>query len=305
MIIYSKENNIDINAIEREITHIKSILENERNLKKLLNKYMDRISDAVNKINNPTDINVIHKCLESLKKNLDNVNNLISSFSDLLNTLNTIKENIDNEKVIEYNNSYKDIFNRYLQVNNEVYSFTYGLMQYTFITFPEETIKEELIYELSKDNKKETVVVSPDLMENTLIISEKNQNVILPYTIVDLKDKLKDNPEEYKTIQDIIDKCYTRSLSAYKNPSLSRFKESLSLIRERENGSLKKALDLGLELFFNSNLHPAIITACKNLDELDIYLDYLENGETDKFTCFNVIFDVAPIMVKNKRGSGF
>ena len=305
MIIYSKENNIEIDVIENEITHIKSILENERNVKKLLVSYMDRISKAVNEINNPTDINAIHKCLENLKKNLDNVNSLNNSYSDLLNVLNNLKENIDNEKVIEYNNSYKTVFDKYLKVNNEVYNFINELMQYTFISFPEEIVKEELIYELPKENKNEIATISTDFKENTLIISERNQNVVLPYTIADLQNKLNENNSKYQTIQDIIDNCYTRPLSLYRNPALSRFKESLSLIREREKGSLKQALDLGLELFFNSNLHPAIITACKNLDELDIYLDYLEDGETDKFTCFNVVFDVAPMIVKNKRSSGF
>ena len=36
-----------------------------------------------------------------------------------------------------------------------------------------------------------------------------------------------------------------------------------------------------------------------------LYLDYLENGETRQFTCFNVIFDFAPIVVKNKKSQGF
>jgi len=36
-----------------------------------------------------------------------------------------------------------------------------------------------------------------NLKENTLIISEKTQNVILPYTISELKQKLKDNSEQY------------------------------------------------------------------------------------------------------------
>lgn len=53
-----------------------------------------------------------------------------------------------------------------------------------------------------------------------------------------------------------------------------------------------------MELLFNYNLHPAIISACKNIDELDIYLDYLENNETDKFNCFNIKFEIAPSISK-------
>ena len=72
-------------------------------------------------------------------------------------------------------------------------------------------------------------------------------------------------------------------------------------MKKKENGSIKDAFDLGMELLFNYNLHPAIITACKNLDELDIYLDYLENNETDKFDCFKIVFEIAPIVVKNRK----
>lgn len=305
MVIYSEDKNIEINTIESEKNHIKSILENEKNLKKLLVSYMDKISNAVNTMTNPVDIDAIHKCLEDLKINLDNVNSLISSLTDLLSNLNDIKDNIDKEKVINYNNSYTRTFDKFLKVNNEIYSFMEGLLQYTCITFPEETVKEEIICNQVKNNEPATVDDVSNLKENTLIISEKNQNVVLPYTISELKQKLKDNNEQYQTLQDVVEKCYTRPLSVYKNDPLSRFKESLSLIKEREKGSIKKAFDLGLELFFNSNLHPAIISACKNLDELDIYLDYLENGETQKFSCFNIVFDVAPLVVKSKRSLDF
>lgn len=305
MVIYSEDKNIEINVIESEINHIKSILENERNLKKLLVSYMDRISNAVNNMTNPTDINAVHKCLEDLKINLDNVNSLISSLTDLQNRLNDIKDNLDKAKIEDYNNSYTGTFDKFLKVNNEIYSFMEGLLQYTCITFPEETVKEEIICDQVKSNEPINVDDVSNLKENTLIISEKNQNVVLPYTISELKQKLKDNSEQYQTLQDVVENCYTRPLNLYKNAPLSRFKESLNLIKEREKGSLKKAFDLGLELFFNSNLHPAIISACKNLDELDIYLDYLENGETQKFSCFNIVFDVAPLVVKSKRSQGF
>lgn len=297
MIIFSEEKNLEIDSIENEITYIKSILENEKSLKKLLVSYMNLISNAVNNMTNPIDINAVHKCLENLKLNLDNVNSLISSITDLLNTLNNIKDNIDKLKILDYNCSYTETFDRYLQINNEVYSFINGLLQYTCIIFPEETVNEEIIYDQTKNNEKENVDNLSNLKENTLIISEKNQNVVLPYTISELKDYA----GEYQSLQDIVEKYYTRPLSLYKNAPLSRFKEALNLIKEKEKGSLKQALDLGLELFFNSNLHPAIISACKNLDELDIYLDYLENGETHKFSCFDIVFDVAPVVVKNKR----
>lgn len=50
-----------------------------------------------------------------------------------------------------------------------------------------------------------------------------------------------------------------------------------------------------------SKLHPAVITACKNIDELDIYLAYLETNELDKFDIFDVVFDIPPILENDKQ----
>ena len=32
-----------------------------------------------------------------------------------------------------------------------------------------------------------------------------------------------------------------------------------------------------------------------NLDELDIYLDYLDNNQTDKYNCFSITFEIPPL----------
>ncbi len=137
--------------------------------------------------------------------------------------------------------------------------------------------------------------------ENTLIISEIDKKVVLPYELKALKNKLENSNNTYSSIDDIINEKYTLPISLYKNPFISRFRESYKLMRNKEKTSIKEAFDLGFELMFNYNLHPAIITACKNLDELDIYLDYLENGETNKFNCFKIKFEIPPTVVKSKH----
>lgn len=137
--------------------------------------------------------------------------------------------------------------------------------------------------------------------ENTLIISEIDKKVVLPYELKALKNKLENSNNTYSSIDDIINEKYTLPISLYKNPFISRFRESYKLMRNKEKTSIKDAFDLGFELMFNYNLHPAIITSCKNLDELDIYLDYLENGETNKFNCFKIKFEIPPTVVKSKH----
>ena len=134
---------------------------------------------------------------------------------------------------------------------------------------------------------------------NTLIISDSNQNVVLPYKVIELEEKLKKN-KKYKTLQEVIKNEYTLPLETFKNPTKSRFREAFQLIKKKEHGSLKEAIELGFELMFQSDLNPAIIAACKDLDELDIYLDCLDDNELDKFSCFKIEYNVPPTK-KGKR----
>ena len=71
-------------------------------------------------------------------------------------------------------------------------------------------------------------------------------------------------------------------------------------MRNKEKKSKKQAILLGLELMFEFNLHPAIITACQNLEQLDIYLDCLEDNELEKLSCFKVIYKVL-LKLKNEK----
>jgi hypothetical protein len=68
-------------------------------------------------------------------------------------------------------------------------------------------------------------------------------------------------------------------------------------MKDKENASLPQCLDMALELSFNTLLNPAIIPACKSLDELDIYLDCLYNNKLDKFPLFEIEYDVAPLKI--------
>ena len=136
------------------------------------------------------------------------------------------------------------------------------------------------------------------LVENTLTISETNKTVTLPYKMADLKALLRDNPDKYNSLSDVISDKYTIPISEYKFAALSRFREAYKLIINKEHGSKKQALNLACEMFSNYNLHPAVITACKNLNELDIYLSCLEFNELEDFRFFKVVYDVLPVVNK-------
>jgi plasmid stabilization system protein ParE len=142
-----------------------------------------------------------------------------------------------------------------------------------------EVDEEKIIKDKLEDNK-------------TLIISEKDNKVYLPYTreeILNISEKQKN-----KKVADIINENFVLSLDLYKNASKARFREGYNLMKNKEKRSKMDAMLFGTELMFDGNLHPAIITACKSVDELDIYLDCLEDNELEKFPCFKIVYKAMP-----------
>lgn len=105
---------------------------------------------------------------------------------------------------------------------------------------------------------------------------------------------------ECTKLRELIEKNYTVPLSRYKHGCISRFREAFVLVREREKGSVFAAFDLAIELFFTKYLHPAIITACKRLDWLDVYLDCLDKNELDEFPFFKIRYESNNLKGKRK-----
>lgn len=136
---------------------------------------------------------------------------------------------------------------------------------------------------------------------DTLIISEEKNQVILPYKLSEVEKQYKKSKKKYASVEELIQNEYIVSTDNFKNPVKSRFREAYQLIKKKEHGHLKEAIELGFELMFQSNLNPAIIAACKSLKELDIYLDCLDENELDKFSCFNIVYNVKPTKGKPKK----
>ncbi len=150
----------------------------------------------------------------------------------------------------------------------------------------------------------EEKVIENSLEDNkTLVISEEDGKVYLPYTKEDIKKDVLQN--KGTKISEVIDQKYVLPLDKYKNSMRARFREGYNLMYYREKKSKRSAIMLGIELMFESNLHPAIISACKTLEELDIYLDCLEDNELEKFSCFKIIYKSLPTLHKNNKAQEF
>lgn len=126
---------------------------------------------------------------------------------------------------------------------------------------------------------------------NVLIISEKKQKAYLPYKYKEVEKIHKNSNNKYNSIIEVIQDLYVLPLKKFKNSLIARFRETFNLIIHKENGSVIRALDLALELMFKYNLNPIIIAACRNLDELDMYLDCLDENELFDFKCFQIRFE--------------
>lgn len=135
---------------------------------------------------------------------------------------------------------------------------------------------------------------------DTLLISEVLNKVILPYTGEEVEKIIEDENNEFSTKEQVIDAIFTKPLSDYKYQAKSRYNETIKLVKNSEDFGAVNSISFALEMMRKRYLHPAIITACRNVEELYVYLDCLEKNELDDFKIFNIKYELHPIVVKNK-----
>ena len=155
----------------------------------------------------------------------------------------------------------------------------------------------EIMENIANTDVQEILEQNEDNEKRILIISEKQENVILPYSEKAIEQQIQDGI--YTTKEEAIQKEYTIPLSKYKNEALSRVTEGYKLARKKSGKTVNESIKYSLNLLFERRLHPAIITACRNIDELDIYLACLEENVIKLFDFFEVVFEYAPTKVKN------
>ena len=261
---------------------------------------MNKISDFIDKLQDVKDSDKLFSVLENIKKALDASSDNIKLLDILQKEIEEILTQINLEKTVEiqkFNNIY-DENNSKIKSNDlnveDFFGYYIEFCNFNVSDAITETVKTENI--IDKIEELEPTKDEEEIKDNnSLIISEKKGKVILPYTVEELKFTLERNKDKYNNYKDIIETKYTVPLSRYKNAVIARFREAFNLMKYKENASLVKCLDLALELAWNNLLNPAVITACKNLDQLDIYLDYLSTNEIEKFNIFDVKYEIAPM----------
>ena len=135
---------------------------------------------------------------------------------------------------------------------------------------------------------------------DTLLISEVLDKVILPYTAEEVRKIIDDENNDFENEQQVIDNIFTRPLGEYKLQAKSRYNETIKLAKKSEKCGMIDTISLALEMMKKRYLHPAIITACRSIEELNTYLDCLDKDELDDFKIFNIKYELHPMVVKDR-----
>lgn len=303
--------------IDLEIASLNSFLETQKNFSTQILTYLKGFMGNVEV--NSIFSDKINKYIADSSKYLTKINNNISLYNSLIDMCNFIKSHLTSDEyakeIEQYNKQLEESSNIILKNNAEIETFIFSttyldISEYISANENNDVITTEKAEENLEETKNTDIPNAEDnnpnllgLTEDTLKISEIDGLVTLPYKIADLKKILQDNSDLYSSYSDVILAKYTVPLKNYRFSAISRFKEAYKLIRQKEHGKRKAAISLATELLTNYNLHPAIITACKNLNELDVYLSCLEFDELEDFHFFKVVYEGLPVVVKKGKHS--
>lgn len=303
------------------------IVDEARYLENTYDSYVlkkDTLDNLIKNILDSSDVNLQDEKLGTFQNVMETVKDTFEKADTILVLLDSMKDNLadaldtyqdapSKKKAIkdlltEYNLSYDKLMVLIGEFESDFSKITSTTAD-LFITTSKEKVNLDSTYSNDyNDNDKndfDNILQFDPNANNVLLISERSKTVFLPYHYEDVTKIYNANRKKYSSEEDVIDKLYTIPLSRFKSLSFARFREAYKLIRNREKGSFSQALDLALELMFKSNLHPAIIAACRNLEELDFYLDCLEENNLKDFNAFEIKFEYAPTVKNNNDSFAF
>ena len=131
---------------------------------------------------------------------------------------------------------------------------------------------------------------------NILLVSERWKRVYLPYTESEVNLYIEQYPDAYKSFRDVVRKEFTLPLDYYmKHPMIARFRETYSLIRDRESKSIIDAFKYAMSIMPHHELNPVIVAACKTEAQLENYMECLSKNKLGDFKSFDIKFEIAPM----------
>ena len=314
-----------INHIDSDTENLAFLIKKEEKLRDILVIVINNLQDVISKSNDKEKVKIIEEklidakekfelinkdiqILQDSKQKFDNINNLIIELLIKMESENKCDNNYETEilKLKEDINQFSVEFeeNKLKVISNE--NIVNKFLDEEEIRDYFNSIKSELnksTKELKEQNNKAVIVDSLALDKNSSVlkISEKEKKVYLPYSAKELSEYLNRYPDQYSSLEDVIEKEFILPSDFYlKHPVVARFREAYALIRDRESKTVLDAIKFAVDLMFRYNLNPAIIAACKTQEQLENYLSCLDNNKLDEFSNFEIIFELNPLNVSDK-----
>ena len=317
-----------VDHIDSNMKTFESILQKETIYKNSINKLINNLKNLTitsdSSLNKSGELSTLlstsSEILELANKNIDTINHVLEisdginkQIVDLLVKIESEGENATEAKFYDeiskikneinnsdysLNNFKEEILHNHEQIENFVHrDDVQKFLSFFFINI-DEVNKLNSVFDRVIVSDKSDVFEPIEESNDTLLFLEKDNKVYLPYSEKEVMAYLDQYPNQYKSFKDVVEKEFIFSADFYmKHPVVARFRETYSLIRDRESKSIFEAFKYAMEVMFRRDLNPAIIAACKSQEQLEDYLECLDKGNLDDFTAFKIKFEVTPLKV--------
>ena len=265
---------------EEEFIDVDTTSDDDNFLNKLMNVIDEIPSENLKDFTNPVET-IAEPSLEEIEKEDDEI-------EDISDTKKFITDQSGDLSEIQ-----KYLINLYTQNINEERLPKSEEEDYTPVSDEEEDIEdEEPIVNDNNNNEKDYILED----NNVLLISEKKGKVFLPYTIDEVESYLKMFPNKYETYEDVIKCEFILPLKYFQGAFTftARFREAYALYRYREGKTTVESALLATKIAKKSDLHPAIIAACRSEKVLKNYIKKLDSNKLSEFKDFEIEFKINP-----------
>ena len=265
---------------EEEFIDVDTTSDDDNFLNKLMNVIDEIPSENLKDFTNPVET-IAEPSLEEIEKEDDEI-------EDISDTKKFITDQSGDLSEIQ-----KYLINLYTQNINEERLPKSEEEDYTPVSDEEEDIEdEEPIVSDNNNNEKDYILED----NNVLLISEKKGKVFLPYTIDEVESYLKMFPNKYETYEDVIKCEFILPLKYFQGAFTftARFREAYALYRYREGKTTVESALLATKIAKKSDLHPAIIAACRSEKVLKNYIKKLDSNKLSEFKDFEIEFKINP-----------
>ena len=265
---------------EEEFIDVDTTSDDDNFLNKLMNVIDEIPSENLKDFTNPVET-IAEPSLEEIEKEDDEI-------EDISDTKKFITDQSGDLSEIQ-----KYLINLYTQNINEERLPKSEEEDYTPVSDEEEDIEdEEPIVSDNNNNEKDYILED----NNVLLISEKKGKVFLPYTIDEVESYLKMFPNKYETYEDVIKCEFILPLKYFQGAFTftARFREAYALYKYREGKTAVESALLASKIAKKSDLHPAIIAACRSEKVLKNYIKKLDSNKLSEFKDFEIEFKINP-----------